>query len=275
VVAKKSVVGFKLWLEFELWEDSTYDPEDDFANITITLETGERYALNVWTFKFLNRAHSEDQSSGECLGGRYLVPPDLLVQKLNRAHLEAIVTDLLEKSGLKEEWLSMSMIGNYRRVTPSELATLQTAPDTISEFLYPDDKAVIADRRLDIDKSWHVIHFLLTGETWEAAPPLGNAVLGGQVLGEQDVGYGPARFLMPAEVQEAINALNALPTTDLYMRFSFPALRAAQIYPDIWDEDDEATKAEEWEYVMWNYDKLVAFFHAAAEQGDAILLYIN
>jgi hypothetical protein len=78
----------------------------------------------------------------------------------------------------------MSMIGNYRRVTALELASLQQAPNQIMRFLYPDDSTSIpADRHLDLDKTWHAIHFLLTGDPWEGEPPLRNAVLGGTPLG--------------------------------------------------------------------------------------------
>ncbi|NUR82053.1 MAG: DUF1877 family protein [Terrabacter sp.] len=52
---------------------------------------------------------------------------------------------------------------------------------------------------LDLDKSWHGIHFLLTGTDWSAgdAGAAGGAILGGRPVGEDD-GYGPARLLEPA-----------------------------------------------------------------------------
>jgi hypothetical protein len=31
---------------------------------------------------------------------------------------------------------------------------------------------------LNLEKSWHVLHYLLTGEAKEAPPPMGNAILG-------------------------------------------------------------------------------------------------
>jgi hypothetical protein len=96
---------FALWLESELWEPSpTDDPEDECCNITITLDDGREYALNVWTYKFLSRAIADERDSGEGLGGKYLLPPDLFVERLDRRLLEAAVSDLIERDEIREEW---------------------------------------------------------------------------------------------------------------------------------------------------------------------------
>lgn len=76
---------FELWLEFEHWEPTgDEDPEDDFFNMAIHLSNGLKYALNVWAFKFLVRIQREQEASGENLSGKYVLPPDLFVQKLDR-----------------------------------------------------------------------------------------------------------------------------------------------------------------------------------------------
>ena len=101
-----SEMGFELWLEFEEWvAEAEDDPEDDFFNMKIRLASGSAYALNVWTYKFLERARRDDFHSREGLGGKYLLPPDLFVEKLDRALLEEVVSDLIRKDGLKQEWL--------------------------------------------------------------------------------------------------------------------------------------------------------------------------
>ena len=97
--------SFILWLEFEHWEAAPGDnPEDDFCNIRVDLPDGEAYALNVWTFKYLERARREDQRTGEGLNGRYLVSPDLLVARLDRPTMEAVFADLVRIGQLKREW---------------------------------------------------------------------------------------------------------------------------------------------------------------------------
>lgn len=96
---------FTVWLEFEWWQPQ---PDDDvhnnFFNMQIQVSNGKTYALNVWTFTYLTTARQNDEQSGESLAGRYLVPPDLLVEKLDRPLLETIVIDLIQSNSLREEW---------------------------------------------------------------------------------------------------------------------------------------------------------------------------
>lgn len=100
---------FELWLEFEHTEPSNTDPTDDFANIQVSLPDGRRYALNVWTFRFLQRARfpwpyevTDDRPT------EYVVAPDLFVEQLDRPTLERVVAELLTRGELKTEWLCPS-----------------------------------------------------------------------------------------------------------------------------------------------------------------------
>jgi hypothetical protein len=136
--------------------------------------------------------------------------------------------------------------------------------------LYPDDGegAHPDGTHLDIDKSWHAIQFLLTGEPWQGDPPFQNAVMGGTELGDEDVGYGPARCLTPAEVQSVSAALASLSGEQLWSRFDAKKFAEAEIYPQGWSSEGKG-------YVVAYYDALRAFFAEAARAGDAIILYLN
>jgi Domain of unknown function (DUF1877) len=46
-------------------------------------------------------------------------------------------------------------------------------------------------------------------------------------------------------------------------------LQEHDIYPEIWDDGDDALN-----YVLDNYARLVDFFVAAARDGDAMITYI-
>jgi hypothetical protein len=101
-----SEVGFELWLEFEICQEAEVgDLEDEFCNIEILLSDGRTYALNIWTFKFFERARQDCQGSGENMTGKYLLPPDLFVRKLERKLITEVVADLLRNNELKDEWL--------------------------------------------------------------------------------------------------------------------------------------------------------------------------
>lgn len=94
----------------------------------------------------------------------------------------------------------MSMIGNFRMSSDSEIQGLLAEPETIESILYPEsDEQSDGVNEMDVDKAWHGIHFLLCGNTWEGEHPLNFVVCGGQYVGDVDVGYGPARVYMSAE----------------------------------------------------------------------------
>jgi len=165
----------------------------------------------------------------------------------------------------------MSMIGNYKRLSPEKLNDLIAEPEGLMEFLYPDDETSSdMASHLDIDKTWQAIHFLLTGDAWKGTPPLSNAVLGGTELSDEDVGYGPARYLSASEVADVAKHLSKISQDELISRFDLNRFRESEIYPDGWVNSNE-----ERDYITEYYLKLVSFFQDAARSGDALLLYIN
>lgn len=163
----------------------------------------------------------------------------------------------------------MSMIGQYRRVDETTLKELLTLPQHLSGFLYP----VVEDNpeaSLDIDKSWHIIHFLLTGDTWAGRWPLVGAVMGGTTISDEDVGYGPARYLKPDEVAEVSHALTAISTRELLSRFDVNCVQDADIYPHAWSGNEEDR-----EYIAYYYAELQTFFAKATAAGQAVILFLN
>ena len=165
----------------------------------------------------------------------------------------------------------MSMIGNYLRLPEAELQRVLQAPASITKLLYPeDDSELPPDRHLDTDKSWHLTHFLLTGEAWGGAEPFVNAVLGGTEIGTEDVGYGPARYLTPAQVGAVASALEGLSPNELWERFDRQQVQEAEIYPSGWEGNDT-----ERDYILEYFSDLKDHFADAARDRDAMVLYIN
>ena len=165
----------------------------------------------------------------------------------------------------------MSMIGNYLRMPEAELQRILREPQSITRLLYPEDGSDLPmDRHLDTDKAWHLTHFLLTGDPWDGAEPLCNAVLGGAAIGEEDVGYGPARYLAPAQVKTVANSLAAISPLELWRRFDVQKVRDAEIYPDGWHGNDT-----ERDYIFSHFTNLKKFFADAATENQAVILYLN
>lgn len=177
----------------------------------------------------------------------------------------------------------MGMIGFYRRVTPGELRQLQSDPDSIQDFLYPpeeesaryqalmNNQPLPGSRNFDVDKSWQAIHFLLCGSIDESEPPLGNAVLGGEVLGDVDLGYGPPRYLTSGEVKDVSQALAAIDIDEFMSRFDYETM----IQEGALFSNTSATEDEEREYVRSHYPPLQSYFREAADAGDAMILWIG
>lgn len=103
--------NFTLWLEFEEADPENWDKENEFCNIHIDMEDGRHYGLNVWTYKFLEKAVGEDKKTGQNLNGLYQKPPDLFVKELTRACIQKAIEDLL-KIGDLEKVLNPSICKN-------------------------------------------------------------------------------------------------------------------------------------------------------------------
>ncbi len=167
----------------------------------------------------------------------------------------------------------MSMIGCFRRLGGSDLEKLLAEPRLIFDYLDAVEEAEgfgpFAD--LDVDKAWHGIHYLLTGTAWDGSPPLNFIVAGGHQVGDEDVGYGPARGFYPDEVKVLAAALDATEAKSLASRFDPDAMARAELYPDIWlQEGDEAL-----EYLVDNLEALRDFVSGASKAGEGLLVYLT
>jgi hypothetical protein len=168
----------------------------------------------------------------------------------------------------------MSMIGNYRRITSEYLSELQNNSDALASLISSDkDSHTDSTRYLNIEKTWHAIHLLLTGSDSAGEYPLRKAVLGGELLSSSyDILLDfPICFLMPCEVQEVAHALSQISSSELRERFDPLKLAAASIYPRIWWNRG----ADMLDSIVQYYSKLVRFFQDAARFNNAILFYIT
>ena len=191
----------------------------------------------------------------------------------------------------------MSINAKYRRITLQELAEFQRDPSLIAAFFgtdkldkMPDDDDEDFDeeaywaqpspvddheRLFDLTNSWMAVHYLLTGEITFALqsstpPPLVYVVMGGTPISDEDVGYGPPRYLTPEQVKEAADALQCLRSEDLRGRFDLAAYNAAKGYPRM---TASGWRPEDVEVLLEDYEDLKTFFQEAAKSGDALLLW--
>jgi Domain of unknown function (DUF1877) len=126
---------------------------------------------------------------------------------------------------------------------------------------------------IDLDKSWHGIHYLLTGTAWEGDAPLNFLVLGGKEIGDIDVGYGTARAFSSSEVRTILNAIEPITQQTLGGRFDGAAMMKLEIYPEIWDRDPADDPVLE--YCTEYFESLKNFLGRTSERGLGMLVYIS
>lgn len=165
----------------------------------------------------------------------------------------------------------MGMVACFTSLTPEALQELQDEPDLIDEFLNPDDGDSEPPNYIDLDKAWHGIHYLLTGQAEGGPEPHSLAVFGGEEFGPE-VGYGPARFLTAEQVSKVADALSQISPEALAERFNPKDMEAKEIYPDvIWVRDGQ----EALDYALEGYQQLQVFYRDAASRGEAVIQWLS
>ncbi len=121
----------------------------------------------------------------------------------------------------------------------------------------------------DADKAWNAIHYILTGTAEGGAFPAGFILYGGKEVGEEDVGYGPARLLSTDELKEVSFILGTFSESSIRFSYDGRAMDNSNAYPQIWERDG----VEGFEYVWENFEKLRDFISDTHRRNDCLLIY--
>ena len=124
---------------------------------------------------------------------------------------------------------------------------------------------------LQIDKSWHGLHFLLTGRSDGGDPPVSLAILGGKVVPDRRglMGFGPAHKLTPGEVREVSGVLVTLNAVDLLSRYDADEMRRNEVYAmGVLPDEDRG-------YLGVYYEKVRSFYAEAATKQNGMLIYLR
>lgn len=130
----------------------------------------------------------------------------------------------------------MGMIACYTMINDADLAKLKSAePEEMSDLLeeFNDTHEV-----LDIDKIWDGLHFLLTGESASnpiEGDPISEAIVGVSNLNEDDFIASTSH----EELNDIVESLNAIDFAKLKTTFEPSAFDKAEIYPNIWIDNDK------------------------------------
>ncbi len=161
------------------------------------------------------------------------------------------------------------MIGNFLAVTGDKIEEFIRDPAVMPVFLHSaiEDQDELGADFLDVDKSWHGIHFLLTGTVREGEPPLAWVIFAPKEIGE-DLGHGPARLLMPEQVAEVSKALAPITGDKLKKKCDWTLMNDSQIYPQGWRNGDQ-------DYIAENFTQLRKFYESAGRRGMGVVHWLT
>jgi hypothetical protein len=174
----------------------------------------------------------------------------------------------------------MGMIIYFHAASDETIGALQADPSRVFALLDEDpEQATAADlpldrdrgegRVIDLDKSWHAIHYLLNGTAWGGEPPLNLMLSQGCQIGDIDVGYGPARAFTSEETADYADALAAITGEALMSRYDAAAMLREDIYPQIWDEDDIGS------YIIPYFERMKRFMAEAKQAGLGVVVALR
>jgi uncharacterized protein DUF1877 len=130
------------------------------------------------------------------------------------------------------------------------------------------------DDVLDLEKSWHGLHFLFTGSAQDTPLPNGFLISGGSDLESDDDDSAP-RLLNADQVRAIHTFLQSLSRDELTRRFDAQRMTELEIYPDaIWMRDKNGDHSAR-DHLLDAFDELQTFIAVTHERGQAIVVQIS
>ena len=167
----------------------------------------------------------------------------------------------------------MGMCATYRYLNDENLKELKSyyeIEDNSSEEI--DDSYEEVELSLEIDKMWDVLHFMLTGE--RRLEPIKNEPLSEAVVGEFSIDDA-AEFMAYTEkskIKYIVFALDSFNMKKALEKFSMEECKTADLYPNIWDNEEEVGDIKE--EIMDCFQGMKEFYHNILEANGNVLITI-
>ena len=162
----------------------------------------------------------------------------------------------------------MGMIANYQSTTDIELEKFMCFDDV--EEAQENENVEICD----IDKMWDALHFLLTGKS--AGESVEDNVISEAIVGQFNIsGEEIEEFISGTKsdrVKEIAKALHELDFETYIDKFDMNAFHQNDIYPNIWEYEDEADEIKD--DLRTSFESLKKFYEKMAAQESAVLVSI-
>ena len=167
----------------------------------------------------------------------------------------------------------MGIIANYKYLSDKNLNELKDFytenGDTIIDIEEDNRDLEIL---LDLDKMWDALHFVLTGAS--ASEPIKDNRLSEAVLGispsEEVEEY--VAYTEKSRIKNIVLALDNFDIEKAMESFSMKECKNANIYPDIWDYEEESEEIEE--EIMDYFQNMKDFYRKILEVNGNVLITI-
>lgn len=167
----------------------------------------------------------------------------------------------------------MGIIANYQYLSDANLQELKSfyaeEDDIFEEVEDWNDEAEIL---LDIDKMWDALHFVLTGVS--CSEPIKNNPLSEAVVGvfsidgiEEYISY-----IEKSRIKDIVFALDNFDIEKALKIFSMKECKEAELYPDIWDYEEETDEIKE--EIMDYFQNMKDFYKQVLEEDGNVLVTI-
>ena len=163
------------------------------------------------------------------------------------------------------------------QITPENLEKLLSSEEMIEAFMesqFPDPDSPDAvtetfteDDGMELGKTWHFVHYLITGDEKGGDYPLGYAVMIGHPFNSYS---SDLTWRSPDEVQDIADALTNLSEKNLPKKRNPPRASKIRIY-----DYPAGFKKKDIEEVLPYFRKLRGYYSAAAKHGNAMLVHIG
>ena len=184
----------------------------------------------------------------------------------------ATIYFMLKKIRICEK-IKMGIIANYQYLSNDnlkEIKSFYTKEDEIFEKV--EDWNEEAKILLDMDKMWDALHFVLTGvgsDEFIKNNPLSEAIVGVSFIDdiEEHIAYTEK-----SRIKDIVLALYNFDIEKAMEKFSMKEFKKANIYPNIWDYEEEADEIKE--ELMYYFQKLKDFYNKILEVNGNVMVSI-
>ena len=165
----------------------------------------------------------------------------------------------------------MGLIANYTCVSDANLKELKGLGSSEEDLFETVEECSDEDEfLLDIDKMWDALHFVLTGVGADHRiddNPLSQAVLGVTLI--KNLSEYMA-YTEHSQIADIVAALEQFDMEQALESFDMKACKEAELYPNIWDYDEE--EEEIIDELLHDFEQMKVFYKKVLDtKGHAIV----